>query len=71
MNYQAYLSTPEWQVLRRLKLIEAGGRCQVCNNNGEMHVHHRTYARLGKELLSDLTVLCSECHNIFHDKQPF
>jgi 5-methylcytosine-specific restriction endonuclease McrA len=71
MDYKQYLTSPEWQVLRRLKLAEADGRCQVCNGGGVLHVHHRSYERLGREILTDLTVLCADCHNLFHDKQPF
>lgn len=32
------------------------------------NVHHRTYERLGKERLGDLTVLCRKCHGLFHGK---
>jgi len=30
------------------------------------HVHHKTYARFGKELPEDLEVLCESCHNAEH-----
>lgn len=70
VNYYEYLRSPEWQVVRRLALERAAGRCQVCNQPGRLDVHHRTYARLGQELLSDVTVLCRDCHSKHHEKLP-
>jgi hypothetical protein len=66
MTYKEYLKTTEWAVLRRIKLQEANHRCQVCNGDGELHVHHRTYERIRMELLTDLIVLCADCHRLFH-----
>jgi DNA polymerase III alpha subunit len=69
MPYQDYLETTWWQNLRKIKLHESGNRCQLCNaKNTELHVHHKTYERRGNELLSDLIVLCKDCHAKFHDK---
>lgn len=68
VNYHAYLQSPEWQAKRVLALDRAGGRCQLCNRATRLHVHHRTYERLGNEDLSDLTVLCADCHEHFHGK---
>lgn len=70
VNYHRYLRSPEWQVVRRLAHERAAGRCQVCNQPGRLDVHHRTYERLGHELLSDVTVLCRDCHAKHHDKLP-
>ena len=66
MTYKEYLKTTEWAVLRRVKLEEAGHRCMVCNGDGKLHVHHRTYERVRRELLTDLVVLCAGCHEHFH-----
>ena len=68
VDYYQYLQSPEWSRLRELKLEQADGRCQLCNSNKALHVHHRTYERLGRERLVDLTVLCADCHAKFHDK---
>lgn len=70
VNYYEYLRSTEWQVVRRLALERAAGRCQICNQPGRLDVHHRTYERLGHELLSDVTVLCRDCHAKHHDKLP-
>jgi 5-methylcytosine-specific restriction endonuclease McrA len=68
MPYQEYLQTPEWQAQRQLKLQQADYRCQVCNKNIRLEVHHRTYERRGFEKEQDLTVLCEECHSLFHER---
>lgn len=66
MPYWEYLNTPEWQNRRKLKLKDAGYRCQLCNSDGTLDVHHRTYENRGNEPLSDLIVLCRPCHERFH-----
>jgi 5-methylcytosine-specific restriction endonuclease McrA len=66
MPYQEYLQTPEWKAIREKKLKESGFRCQLCNQSGELNVHHRTYERRGNEELQDLIVLCRGCHETFH-----
>lgn len=66
MKYEAYLISPEWRQKRALALQWADDRCQVCNSPHDLQVHHRTYERVGNEDLADLTVLCLECHDLFH-----
>ena len=41
-------------------------RCTLCNNPAT-EIHHKTYERVGKEPLSDLTSLCRECHTRHHN----
>lgn len=69
--YHEYLTSPEWAEIRTAKLEEAEYRCQVCNvqnlfGGKALNVHHRTYERIFHELLTDLVVLCADCHEIFH-----
>ena len=52
--------------LRTLPEEWADYRCQVCNSPHDLHVHHRTYERVGHEDPADLTVLCMWCHDLFH-----
>lgn len=66
MPYPEYLESPEWQARRKVMLRRAVYRCQVCNRDRLLHVHHRTYEHRGIELPSDLVVLCDECHELFH-----
>jgi Helicase HerA, central domain len=66
LSYAEYLQTQHWQSKRKEALQHAVYRCQICNAGGvQLDVHHRTYQRLGAELLSDLFVLCHECHDLF------
>lgn len=67
--YEDYLQTTWWKNVREAALKRAEYRCQVCYSPNNLHVHHRTYERRGKEKDSDLTVLCSECHKLFHDNR--
>jgi hypothetical protein len=70
LPYAEYLKTPHWQRLRERALVSAGYRCQVCNSGqGPLNVHHRTYERRGRELPSDLIVLCEKCHSLFHSQR--
>jgi ssDNA-binding Zn-finger/Zn-ribbon topoisomerase 1 len=66
-EYEAYLASPKWRETRRAALRRAGHACQVCNRGKRLQVHHRTYERVGREAEGDLTVLCKDCHEIFHD----
>lgn len=65
--YDAYLNSAEWRKLRKRALRRAEQRCQLCNGEDDLHVHHRTYERVGEERITDLTVLCGWCHARFHD----
>ncbi|MDP9439280.1 MAG: HNH endonuclease [Actinomycetota bacterium] len=68
LPYKEYLQTPHWKRRRQDKVRVAGYRCQLCNRGAvTLNVHHRTYERLGEEHDGDLTVLCSDCHNTFHE----
>lgn len=70
-DYQTYIKSNEWRVVSEETKRLADYRCQVCNKNeatSNLHVHHRTYERLGRELQSDLIALCGDCHSLFHGK---
>lgn len=68
-SYEDYLLSPEWRVLRRLALEAVGHRCVICDGTRDLQVHHRNYERLGHERLPDLTVLCDDCHAVFHEAE--
>lgn len=67
MPYDAYLRSEWWMCVRKAALERAGHRCQVCNASERLNVHHRTYEARGCESLDDLTVLCRDCHGLFHE----
>lgn len=72
-EYLEYLKSPEWQQIRAWVLVFWGHRCAICGSRQSIDVHHRTYERLGHELLTDCIALCRECHALFHDqfRYPF
>ena len=65
-RYRKYLETEQWKEKRNEAIERAEGRCQLCNAESALHVHHRTYERAGNERPMDLTVLCAGCHWRFH-----
>ncbi|MFM9106305.1 MAG: HNH endonuclease [Chloroflexota bacterium] len=66
MPLDDYYRSDPWRQRRRLKLAEAGHRCQRCGAGSMLQVHHRTYRRAGRERRSDLVVLCCTCHGREH-----
>lgn len=68
LTYAEYLKTDHWQHMRAVAREYYGDSCRLCPSNDHLEVHHRTYDRLGCELLADLIVLCHNCHSIFHGK---
>lgn len=66
-RYHAYLKSPEWRDRVSKKMKQARGRCLLCNADGPLSVHHRTYDHIFKEPLIDLIVLCKGCHEKYHD----
>lgn len=69
MSYRDFLKTPEWKQGREAALERAGGRCQVCGARSDLQVHHRDYSNVPLESLADLTVLCDDCHAVFHSNR--
>ena len=61
-KYQRYLKSESWHRKRQRKFNQVGRYCEVCKSVHRIEVHHLTYERLGKERLSDLQVLCEDCH---------
>lgn len=66
LPYDEYLKTNHWRDISELARKRFDGRCALCNSSKSTQVHHRTYENLGSEELSDLTLLCDECHEMFH-----
>jgi hypothetical protein len=68
MNYQDFLATPYWKLIREIKLKQCGFHCSRCQDARSLQIHHTTYAHRGSEHrhLYDLRVLCSGCHKFTH-----
>jgi hypothetical protein len=76
-----YLYSPHWRAFRELALDAQKKRlgrniCERCSTDTserfshELHIHHRTYERLGEERLEDVEILCRECHDKIHLRDP-
>ena len=68
-DYHEYINSDEWWEKATMAKWRAGERCQVCNGTYRLEAHHRTYERLGFEDKGDITVLCRDCHQVFHDNR--
>lgn len=73
LKYRIFLNTNYWKIISRYKKYRSAYKCELCNNENNLHVHHKTYDNHGTEinievLLKDLIVLCKTCHHKFHDK---
>jgi 5-methylcytosine-specific restriction endonuclease McrA len=65
-TYEVFLATNYWRNLRERAFEELGRSCRRCGQTEFLHVHHKTYERLGRERISDLEVLCRRCHQTKH-----
>lgn len=65
--YTIYIDSDKWRCVREQKIFEAGNKCFNCESRNNLQVHHHSYNSLGNEAMTDLTVLCSECHLLLHD----
>lgn len=66
-DYFKYLKSKNWNNKRTEAYRLYGYKCQRCNVNKNLHVHHKTYARFKNEnIKTDLAILCDHCHNLYH-----
>jgi len=69
-RHQQFMASDEWKHIRGLKLDLASHRCEKCGVGDPLDVHHLTYDRFGgDELLTDLQVLCRDCHETVHGRK--
>lgn len=70
--YVRYIKSPEWKAVRARVISERGSTCSGCMRKFppyQLQCHHLTYERLGRELDSDLELLCVDCHERHHGRQ--
>lgn len=65
ISYADYLASEEWHI-RAARMKAYTPWCALCPATKDLEVHHRTYARVGRERPSDLVVLCARCHRLHH-----
>jgi len=68
--YHWYLRTTFWQERRQHVFKRNNYVCERCNQRRATDIHHKTYARVFNEHLTDLMALCRQCHATIHHKQP-
>lgn len=65
--YDDYIKSDEWRAVRkRYRKSKLPWKCAVCDVAVNLHLHHRTYKRLGREQLTDLVPLCKFHHEETH-----
>jgi hypothetical protein len=73
-EYDKYLETTHWKEFRRQAFKEQLKKlghncCNRCQKSAvTLHVHHLTYERLGKELITDVEIICGDCHEKEHGR---
>ena len=61
-RYNKRISSQQWKNMKCDIAKMRGNKCERCESQLKLSLHHKTYERLGKEPLSDLELLCEECH---------
>lgn len=71
MDYSEFLKTPYWKAVAHHVRYRAKFRCQICNNDGDLHVHHRNYSIHGSEHrnIHEMTCVCRDCHQLHHEER--
>jgi hypothetical protein len=67
-EYQRYLASREWAVLKEAVRQRSKGVCERCHFNKHEQTHHLTYERIGREVIDDLLGVCSICHEYLSGK---
>lgn len=65
-HYQKYLESDIWNEFKKRYFEVHEKRCCSCDSEFNIRLHHKHYRNRGKELFSDMTVLCNSCHTLTH-----
>ena len=66
IDYDAYLASREWQLVRNKTLKRCNNLCEACKKAKATQVHHITYRNLGSEKPWQLLGICWDCHKEIH-----
>lgn len=70
LNYESYMKSNAWQLLRSNIIAKRGRKCEKCGETkGEIHAHHLNYERFMNELPEDIQLLCKACHMAVHKRR--
>lgn len=64
-QYDKYISSEEWRLLRRQKL-DIDPYCELCGASCDIHVHHLKYMHLTDVGTKQLMTLCEFHHRFVH-----
>lgn len=64
--YEKYIHSGAWLLKREEAFATHGRHCNRCGTTARLQVHHKTYERMGTELMEDLEILCFGCHAEHH-----
>jgi 5-methylcytosine-specific restriction endonuclease McrA len=73
-QYQEYIHSAKWRLKREQKLRQANYVCEHCGisrYSKKLEVHHLTYEHFQHEPLTDLIVLCPDCHKLADRKREW
>lgn len=65
-TYELYLKTKHWLKVHGRYRKNHPKICSMCQHVSNIHLHHLTYDRIGREVDSDLIWLCKSCHKLVH-----
>lgn len=66
--YSDYIKSDEWKQFRLEYFKTHKKECRACGSKLRVHLHHKTYVRLGHERLADVVPLCEYHHMALHKK---
>lgn len=70
-KYINYLKSKEWAEIRQDLFLTRGKKCELCESEKHLHIHHLTYERIFNEEPGDLQIVCKLCHEKIHGKKLF
>lgn len=71
LDYNKHIASRYWKDLCARLTHNRGPRCERCSATQlleDLHLHHKTYLRFGKELDDDVQLVCSDCHMRIHGR---
>lgn len=69
-RYDEFMQSDAWRDIRAIMLDIYNHKCDTCGSPNNLQVHHKTYERFGgDELVTDLQVLCKNCHARVHGRR--
>lgn len=65
-SHADYIKSRKWHDRKIRYYQKHDKKCFACGAKDHIHLHHKTYARMGAELDADLVPLCEKCHSEVH-----